>query len=1078
MGERYILFVSVMLQTGRSSLLLLFALGMATLWGQPAGTQSVPYHSQWYSQHPGYRLASDEAEAEVYRYMLDQADSPGETRSDLLVIPVVVHIMHLPEDSVPAPRSSNLPDAQIQAGLDWLNDALRNRGPYAGGPFHTNAGIPSTDLEIEFCLAQTDPNGNPTNGIVRMPTPLSNLVREDPCPGDPNEAQDHCLRAASFWDSHRYMNIWLVNNICDESGGQCDMDGYSLMVGSHGQLYDGPVLKSGLWGTNPADQARLMRHVGHYLNLFDTYFQPLGPSSACLNNSCLMEGDRVCDTPPDAGPGVADCNSASPTLNSCTSDMQDTSAINPFRYRDVQDIYENFMDGGDGSCKNTFTPMQKMRVRWALENPRRSLLESGACVPIRTNIALNPLENGASLRCDARTAPQFYAKNMGNVPVTSFTVRYAFNHGFASLQTWNGNLVSGDSVLVSLPEEQLVPGAHLLQAALTDVNGEGPDDEGRDDHLMQSYFWLPSPVVVDSASHCVDMEAGSLPDGWQLGDPDRALGLDITSYARCPDRGSKVLRYNTSGLWDNGNGPAIAEDGTRDYLISPVFDLRVYTEAELSFDLAYMAAVTGRDLILRVYLGQSCNRGLIPIYEKRRNALQTTAGPADTTLSGWEPGGCDDWRTEILNLDAYTGGEVFFIFELEIEDGYSQNLYLDNICLQAGGACTIPTHIPTQPGLYTADNMCTDPEGWTHFWKSADMAPQTESALLLFSLRDPSGEVVLAPAEVQMRLTAEFGRGGHDLTTTAPYVCNPKGWYVSGRSLYVAPQAQPGDSILVRFYFDETDVMDMVAAVPEGAPSAEDLVLFRLQAGLNPDPATGHTGIEADWFHELRHDSLPGPYSWQSEPRPFGYAATLSVPELGGLGLGSGGAGLRMGATYPVPITLAARQDLAQVRLNWECAREWGTEAYDIFRAGVDQNFSLIGTVPAAGRADDSLSYAFADSAPLPGTNYYKVVLRHRQPWDVTSDTAAVAYDPIRVVGVHPNPSRDWLRVRVQVEEPEEVYFGLFTGGRQEMLRDRWVQEGDAVHPVQIEALPPGIYFYNVTYSGGSYWGKLVKTDW
>ena len=1048
------------------------------LAAQPSGGAQPSYHAQRYAQWPDYAEATERVEAGIYQHMTEAAGDPAVSRGEVLVIPVVFHVMYLPEDSVPAARSSNIPDAQIMAGLAWLNDAVRNRGPYAGGPFYTDAGINSVDLEIEFCLAQTDPAGNPTNGIVRTSTPLSNLYREDPCPDDPNQEQDHCLRAASFWDSYRYMNIWLVNNICDQAGGNCDIEGYSLMVGSHGQLYDGPVLKADLWGKSPADQARLTRHIGHYLNLFDTYFQPLGPSSACLNSSCLMQGDRVCDTPPDAGPGAGDCAAAVNTLNSCTTDMQDTSALNPFRDRDVQDMYENFMDGGSGACKNTFTPLQKVRVRWALLNTRRSLLESGACVPIRTNMALTPTGNPSALRCDARTEPQIYAKNAGNTDVTAFSLRYVLDDGPAALQDWAGLLAPGDSVLVTLPAATLLPGGHLLRVDLTDVNGEGLDDEGADDRLLQSFFFLPSPVVADSVPYCATLEGGNMAPGWLAPDPDQVLGLDLYAYARCPDRGNYVIRYNSSGLWNNGDGPMADPAGTRDYLISPVFDLSAYREASLRFDLAYMAAASGRDLTLRVLLARSCGGEPVLLYEKSRFDLQTIAGAADTALVGWEPGGCEDWRQEEIDLDAFTGEPVFFIFELEVKGGYSQNLYLDNLCLSAGGACVVPAQIPHEPGLYVADNFCTGADGWTHYWKEADTEPQTEGAVLLFSLLDPQEATVLPPGEVQMLLTEGYGQGAYDLSETAPYVRNPKGWFAGSRTVYLNPQAQPADSVWVRLYFAETDVADLAATVPGSLGGVEDLVLYRLQAGLNPDPRTGHAGIEPGWFHEVRYDTVGSQQTWRNDPQAFGYAATLAVDTLGGLGLGSGGEGLGMGATYPIVPDLQGRQDLDWVRLEWHCVKEWDTEVFDIFRAGADSNFVHIGTVAAAGRSAVGRDYVFYDTLPIPATSYYTVVMRHRNGWDLATDTVAVRFDPTRIVGVYPNPSRDWLNVRVRTDLPEEIYFGLFTGSRQEMLRDRWIHEEGMPHPVDIHALPPGIYFYNVTYSGGSYWGKLVKTDW
>ena len=93
--------------------------------------------------------------------------------ANVLKIPVVVHVMHLPGTAIGT--NENISDATIQAGIQHLNDAFRKVGVYANGPFFTNSGITNSDVEIEFCLARRDPAGNATNGINRIATNYSNL---------------------------------------------------------------------------------------------------------------------------------------------------------------------------------------------------------------------------------------------------------------------------------------------------------------------------------------------------------------------------------------------------------------------------------------------------------------------------------------------------------------------------------------------------------------------------------------------------------------------------------------------------------------------------------------------------------------------------------------------------------------------------------------------------------------------------------------------------------------------------------------------------------------------------------------
>ncbi|GAB4422597.1 MAG: hypothetical protein OHK0039_38760 [Bacteroidia bacterium] len=1042
-----------------------------------APTYLDQYHAQRYAADAAYRQLVDASEARLLTRTLRGGESA--TRGDVLTIPVVVHIMHLPEDSIPAFGTSNPSDDQILAGLNWLNEALANRGAFAGGPYYSDAGIPDVDMEVQLCLAVQDPDGNPTSGIVRVSTDLSNLKRESVCPGSTNN-QDHCLRSSSYWDAQRYMNIWLVNDICDRENGNCDIMGYSLMAAAHGQLYDGPVLRSGMWGITPDDQAVLMRFIGHYFNLFDTWFQPSGPNSACINNNCLLDGDRVCDTPPDAGPWGGDCGDPNEAyINSCQTDMQDTSALNPFRLRDVQDLYENFMDGGVAACKNSFTPRQKFRVRESLYADRSGLLASQGCTPVVLNARLDGVLTPHALLCDARMAPELRIRNAGNRIIHALKLRYRFDGQGEAFFTWNGTLAGGDSMRITLPHVTLTPGSHIFRAELVEVNEKAGDDIAQDNKIRRTFFFFPPLAEAVGFPYCANFEVGSAMSDWRIEDPDQVLGFDVANFARCPEHGNQVLRYNTGGLWDGGSGPVASADGTHDFLISPVLDLRTYSNATLRFDVAFLAALAGHNLTLRVSVGRDCQRGLVKVYERSRQDLATVTDANGTIQPGWEPA-CEDWRTESLDLGAFAGQRIFLVFEVELESGYSQNLFLDNICLEADGLCVLPGIIPQAPGHYVADKYCTDARGWTHYVKSADIAPQTSEDALLFSIRnaDAAG-VLLEPGEVSMHIAPQYGQGAYDLTHTAPYAANTRGWYAAGRFVYLSPQAQPDTSVTVRFYFDHTDIEDLNASLPMLMDSMSQAVVFAIAPGINPDPASGHTHVDAAWLREIRPGAVASTATWADTTYDRYYCATFALDELGGIGLGSGGEGMGMGATYPMPIQIQGEQVFSRNELQWVSKREWRSAHYEVMRAVQgDSLFASVGVWPAAGFSDSPQVYTIADSAPQPGVNRYYVVMHHQNGVEVVSDTIAVRFDPARSVGVYPNPAPSLLRVRLELKEPTETFFAIFNGHKQKLIVAQWLQQADEAHEVNIESLAPGIYFYEVSYGGVTYHGKLIKSTW
>ena len=286
---------------------------------------------------------------------------------ELLTIPVVIHVMHLPEDATIG-SNSNISESQIAAGLAHLNDAFRNLGDYAGGPFYSDTGVLSVDTNIEFCLADTDPNGDFSTGINRISSAYSDLAPNQSAPIYGNE--DGAMKAESFWNSNQYLNIWLVNNICSSTDPElvsCGTSGYALFPNNHGNTLDGVVMRADLWGTSTDNSKVQVHEVGHYLGLYHTF------QGGCSETDCMSSGDRVCDTPPDNSTSSLN---AGEMMNSCDND----ATISNSPYTDNKaDLHENYMDYGNRSLWNTFTLGQKSRMRSTLETTRNSLFVENVC---------------------------------------------------------------------------------------------------------------------------------------------------------------------------------------------------------------------------------------------------------------------------------------------------------------------------------------------------------------------------------------------------------------------------------------------------------------------------------------------------------------------------------------------------------------------------------------------------------------------------------------------------------------------------------------------------------------------------
>lgn len=93
-------------------------------------------------------------------YTIEQANQQRVSNPYVTVtIPVLVHVIY-------NTASQNISDAQIQSQIDVLNEDFRHRNPNTNQTPDKFKGV-AADVNVEFKLACVDPNGNPTNGIVR-----------------------------------------------------------------------------------------------------------------------------------------------------------------------------------------------------------------------------------------------------------------------------------------------------------------------------------------------------------------------------------------------------------------------------------------------------------------------------------------------------------------------------------------------------------------------------------------------------------------------------------------------------------------------------------------------------------------------------------------------------------------------------------------------------------------------------------------------------------------------------------------------------------------------------------------------
>jgi hypothetical protein len=309
-----------------------FLLGFSLLNAQQRSCHTMENHERLLQEDPHLFERIQKIED-----FTNHAVSSGKVNQNkaVITIPVVVHVVY-------NTSAQNVSDAQIQSQLDVLNKDFRK--------LNTDLNlVPSTfsslvaDAEINFCLANRDPSGNATSGILRVQTGQTSFSTND-------GVKYASSGGSNAWPTNQYMNIW----VCNMSGG---ILGYAQFPGGAAAT-DGVVIGYTCFGTSgtaqaPFNKGRTATHeVGHWLNLRHIW------------GDATCGSDLVSDTPVHNTSNYG-CPSH-PRSNSCG-----TSA----------EMFMNYMDYVDDACMQMFSNGQKARMQalFVSGGARASLATSPGC---------------------------------------------------------------------------------------------------------------------------------------------------------------------------------------------------------------------------------------------------------------------------------------------------------------------------------------------------------------------------------------------------------------------------------------------------------------------------------------------------------------------------------------------------------------------------------------------------------------------------------------------------------------------------------------------------------------------------
>ena len=314
---------------------------------------------------PAYKARVESSDKRLNDYIQRMSMTSQIPLATLYRIPVVVHVIHQGEA---IGTGTNISDAQIQSAITSLNEFFRNA-------FGT-----STDVEIEFELANINPSCQATSGIDRIDGSSTSDYATNGITIPPFATENQSVvKALSTWSNRDYYNIWIVSEINNNNGG-AGIQGYATFPTP--LAIDGAVILYNAFGYDPGAalgynlksytqlNKTLVHEMGHAFKLYHSFegddSNADGIADICPPNaSCGTDGDMVCDTDPHQR-SASNCPSG---VNGCTG-----GSIIPLAH--------NFMDYSSQVCQESFTSGQVTRMRAALELERASLINSIALTNI------------------------------------------------------------------------------------------------------------------------------------------------------------------------------------------------------------------------------------------------------------------------------------------------------------------------------------------------------------------------------------------------------------------------------------------------------------------------------------------------------------------------------------------------------------------------------------------------------------------------------------------------------------------------------------------------------------------------
>ena len=506
-----------------------------------------------FAKRPHTRANAEQSDLSLEIWTQSRTASSGST----YVIPMVFHVIH-------ANGPENISVEQIESAVETLNIDFRKLNDDAEDAIDDFIDI-AADIEIEFRLAQLDPQGNCTNGITRTVNELTYV-------GDSE------MKELIQWPREKYLNIW----VCAYAQGAA---GYALYPGSvagpWNEDQDGIVLKHdycGFLGTGSWNTRRTITHeVGHWLNLRHLWGNS---NNANLESNC-DEDDNVTDTPNTTG------------WQSCAIYGESCGSL---------DNVQNYMEYS--GCTMMFTEGQKNRMRLAAE----SSISDRNNLWTQSNREATGTWSGESILCTA----DFSASR--DVICVGQEIQF-FDHSFNGIVEWawdfgDGTEIAGtDAEIFKNPTHTFTePGNYTI----TLDAGNGFDFISE----IKPNFITVLATDAEAQPLVQGFEEAFPGDNWWVNNPNEDEEWEVTGNASYT--GEKCIKLNNN---------SINVYFATDEFVTSTFDFSEATEVSISYKWAYANRLVETGDRLRVHITYDCGTTWI-LKEQHTGTTDLPTAPA------------------------------------------------------------------------------------------------------------------------------------------------------------------------------------------------------------------------------------------------------------------------------------------------------------------------------------------------------------------------------------------------------------------------------------------------------------------